>query len=804
VTALTDAINQNTRGNSQGFPLGVPTSFGWYAGSTQQNSAPPSNFSSVTGWGQVYPESGAPADPNATVQIANFQTYLHLTNGSWVLAQNQATEGIGGAHYLADFSGNASVPWNETKLPDGSVSVDAPQSGYNDHFWQGTRGTYAPGTVDGVFVEASMKTNDANANLVADLGADWWLNPTAPFVTGFANNPAAGSSDWVKLTTSYQTLYYTSLSASQLQADPPPGLTGSTSTTPPVTTPPVTTPPVTTPPAVQPAVTQATASPGSGVEHVGDKITLTVGFNEAVTVAGQPTLTLNDGSTASYVSGSGTNALVFSTTVAATNTATSALAITAVNLASGASIKDASGVSANLSGAAKTFSGLQINPTQPAVTQATASPGTGVEQVGDKITLTLGFNEAVTVAGQPTLTLNDGSAASYVSGSGTNALVFSTTVAATNTATSALAVTGVNLASGASIKDASGLSANLSGAAKTFSGLQINPTPPVTTPPVTTPPATTPAVTQATASPGSGVEQVGDKIALTLGFNEAVTVAGQPTLTLNDGSTASYVSGSGTNALVFSTTVAATNTATSALAVTGVNLASGASIKDASGVSANLSGAAKTFSGLQINPTPPATTPPVTTPPGTGSSGGATPPKSPVLSVADHSLSVSPGHSVSLGIGVTVPNQGDAVTVNVAGLPKYETITDSLDHKTFSGSSISLTAAEVNSGLTLSSHYRGHGDPTATLTVTATDSTGKPVTSAAQTITVKDPPATAGGSWPSSGGHHHHDHDHSFALLSQSMAAGGSQGRADLGQIAMAASHASSWLNQSLLTRPQH
>ena len=141
------------------------------------------------------------------------------------------------------------------------------------------------------------------------------------------------------------------------------------------------------------------------------------------------------------------------------------------------------------------------------------------------------------------------------------------------------------------------------------------------------------------------------------------------------------------------------------------------------------------------------------------------------------------------------------MTVHVAGLSKYETITDNLDHKTFSGSSISLTAAQVNSGLTLNSHYQGHGDPTATLTVTATDSTGKPVTSAAQTITVKDGQATAGGSWHCSGGHH--DHHHSFALLSQSLA-GGSQGRADLGQIAMAASHASSWLNESLLTRPNH
>ncbi|WP_024512555.1 hypothetical protein [Bradyrhizobium sp. ARR65] len=110
--------------------------------------------------------------------------------------------------------------------------------------------------------------------------------------------------------------------------------------------------------------------------------------------------------------------------------------------------------------------------------------------------------------------------------------------------------------------------------------------------------------------------------------------------------------------------------------------------------------------------------------------------------MADHALSVSPGSQVSLGIGVSVPHAGDNVTVNISGLPNYETITDNLDGKTFSGRSVTLTAGEVNSGLTLNSSYRGHGHPTATLTVTTTDATGTPVTSAAQTITVKDPPAT--------------------------------------------------------------
>lgn len=270
---LTDAIYQNTVGNSEGFPLGVPQGYDWYSGTnTIVGDKPPSGFTSVTGWGQVYPQAGAAATTNASasVQVANFKTYVHLTNGGWVLVQDQATNPIDGAHYTADFSGAANVPWIEKTLADGSMTMDAPKSGYNDHFWPGARGTYGAGTIDGVFVEAQMKTNDPNANLVANLGADWWRSSTAPYVDGFANNPSPGMSDWVKLTTDYQTLYFTSMSAAQLQADPPPGLSSVTQdpTTPVVTTPPVTTPPVTPPEVTTPPSTSVATKPSV---YVADK-----------------------------------------------------------------------------------------------------------------------------------------------------------------------------------------------------------------------------------------------------------------------------------------------------------------------------------------------------------------------------------------------------------------------------------------------------------------------------------------------------------------------------------------------------
>jgi hypothetical protein len=119
----------------------------------------------------------------------------------------------------------------------------------------------------------------------------------------------------------------------------------------------------------------------------------------------------------------------------------------------------------------------------------------------------------------------------------------------------------------------------------------------------------------------------------------------------------------------------------------------------------------------------------------------------PSFSIAQPSLSVTGrGGTAALGITETAPAAATNVTLTIKGLPTYETITDHLDGKTFSGVSVTLTEAEVNSGLTLKSNYRGTGHPVAPLTVTGSDTIGGLLTtSAAQTLTVTDPPPTTAG-----------------------------------------------------------
>ena len=337
---------------------------------------------------------------------------------------------------------------------------------------------------------------------------------------------------------------------------------------------------------------------GNGDLKAGSAVTLTLTMSEAVTVAGgTPTLTLNDGGTATYTGGSGSTALTFSYTVAAGQN-TADLSVSAVNL-NGATIKDGAGNTANLSGTFSPAGTLQIDTTAPTVASVAAT-GTGITngngdlKAGSVVTLTLTMSEAVTVAGgTPTLTLNDGGTATYTGGSGSTALTFSYTVAAGQN-TADLSVSAVNL-NGATIKDGAGNNASLSGTLSPAGTLQID----TTAPTVASVAASGTGITN-----GNGDLKAGSVVTLTLTMSEAVTVAGgTPTLTLNDGGTATYTGGSG-SVLTFSYTVAAGQN-TADLSVSAVNL-NGATIKDGAGNSASLSGTLSPAGTLQIDTTAPA------------------------------------------------------------------------------------------------------------------------------------------------------------------------------------------------------
>lgn len=220
---------------------------------------------------------------------------------------------------------------------------------------------------------------------------------------------------------------------------------------------------------------------GNGDLAAGKTVTLAVKFSEAVTVTGgTPKLKLNDGGTAIYAGGSGSDTLTFKYTVAA-GQSTSDLAVTALNLGT-ATVKDSAGHLADVSGAVSNPAGiLHIDAAKPSVMSVAASGtgithGTGTIGVGRVVNLTVKLSEAVTVVGgSPKLKLNDGGTATYASGSGTDTLTFKYTVAAGQN-THDLAVRAVDSGT-ATVKDSAGNIADLSGAVSGIAGtLQVHTT----------------------------------------------------------------------------------------------------------------------------------------------------------------------------------------------------------------------------------------------------------------------------------------------------------------------------------------
>ncbi|SVC69770.1 uncharacterized protein METZ01_LOCUS322624, partial [marine metagenome] len=349
-----------------------------------------------------------------------------------------------------------------------------------------------------------------------------------------------------------------------------------------------------------PTVSSVTSSTTDGTYKLGDVVTITVTFTEAVTVTGTPQLTLETGSTdavVDYTSGSGSATLTFSYTVASGNASsdldyasTSALALNS------GTIVDADGSSAVLTlattGAANSLGankGLVIDGVVPTVSSVTASTSDGTFKIGDEIAITVTFTEAVTVSGTPQLTLETGSSdavVNYASGSSGTTLTFTYTVTAGDTAsdldyasTSALALNS------GTINDAAGNAATLTLASPAASNsLGANKALVVD--------GVVPTVSAVTATTADGNYKAGDVIAITVTFSETVTVTGTPQLTLETGSSdavVDYTSGSGDTTLIFNYTVASGHTNSDLdYASTGALALNSGTILDAAGNAATL------------------------------------------------------------------------------------------------------------------------------------------------------------------------------------------------------------------------
>ncbi|WP_120967548.1 Ig-like domain-containing protein [Comamonas sp. lk] len=346
-----------------------------------------------------------------------------------------------------------------------------------------------------------------------------------------------------------------------------------------------------------PAVTSVSAQGLDRTVKIGDEVLVNVVFDQVVnadTSGGIPSLLLETGlldRNAVYVSGTGSNTLVFKYTVQAGDSSVDLdFQSTAALQMNGAVISNNTSDLAILTlptiGGANSLGGrsnIVVDGVVPVVASV-GMPSDGSYIVGQNLDFTVNFSENVvvsTVGGTPRIavTLDTGGTvyADYVSGSGSSVLVFRLVVASGQ-----LDSTGVTLGNsvdpnGGSIRDAAGNNSvtalnNIASPAN----VKVD--------------GVVPTVVSV-AVPAGGSYKAGTELLFTMAASEAVQIGGlAPRLVLNVGGAtryATYISGSGSAQLVFKYTVQSGDTDTDGIAVNTLDLR-GESLTDLAGNNLNL------------------------------------------------------------------------------------------------------------------------------------------------------------------------------------------------------------------------
>ncbi|WP_207886630.1 Ig-like domain-containing protein [Pseudomonas sp. 30_B] len=350
---------------------------------------------------------------------------------------------------------------------------------------------------------------------------------------------------------------------------------------------------------INPVVTHIGVSNPNGSYHPGEVITVTVTFDQTVIVdtgSGVPTLLLETGLIdrgAVYLSGSGSNTLTFLYTVQAGDLSTDLNHQSSGALAlNGGSIRNAGNRDAILTlpatGGTDSIAAqhdIVIDGVAPTVTSV-AVPANGTYVAGQSLDFTVNLSEATTVdttLGTPriAITLDDGGTvfAQYLSGSGSNALVFRLVVSSGQLDTNGISVGSSIQANGGTLRDAVGNDANttLNNVAST-TGVRVD--------------ALGPVVDSVTVPAGLSYN-AGDVLTFVVNASEAVqvdTAGGTPRLSLDIGGAtvfANYVAGSGTSTLVFQYSIQPGENDSDGIQVTGLS-ANGGRLSDAAGNAMNL------------------------------------------------------------------------------------------------------------------------------------------------------------------------------------------------------------------------
>jgi Bacterial Ig-like domain len=367
---------------------------------------------------------------NADVNLAGNPATVTFTfseaPSAFTLADTSATGGtlsglaqVDATHYAATFTAAAG-----TDIGNGSVSVTSGS-------WQeangnpGTGGSTPSFTVDTVTPTVTVAIDSNDVNLAHRTAMASFAFSEAPTAFALADTSATGGtlSGLTQVDATHYTATFTAAAGTDIgnasvsvtsgswqEANGNPGTGGST--------------PSFTVDTVAPIVTSVASS--QGTFQARSLVTITLALSEAVSVSGgAPTLTLNDGGTATYDAAHSTaTALVFDYTVGAGDTATSALAITSVNQ-NGATAQDAAGNPADLSAGQAMLAGTYINIATSGNATLTAGANSAISLGSGNDTVTVGTNSTVTL-GNGTDSVNAGANATISLGNGQDTITAGT------------------------------------------------------------------------------------------------------------------------------------------------------------------------------------------------------------------------------------------------------------------------------------------------------------------------------------------------------------------------------------------
>lgn len=314
------------------------------------------------------------------------------------------------------------------------------------------------------------------------------------------------------------------------------------------------------------------------------EINFILSFSKAINVQATPRLALTIGSDnvyADYISGSGSNTLVFRRVVNASDIDNDGIELNSpIDLNSG-SLKDSSGIDADLTFGAVSTSSILVNGIIPWAKDV-SQPIPGTYRINDFVDITLGFTKNVNVSGSPRLAIEVGGStryANYLNGSGSSELTFRYLVSGGDLDLDGIEYLGVIDLNGGSIRDIDNNNAHPDFLAPYTPNVLVN--------------GEQAMVTSITA-PSNGTYRQGDTLNFVLNFNKTVTISGTPSLDfLIDSnapslSQATYISGSGTDSITMRYIVQSGEVDLSGITLVNPLSLNSGSIKDLQSVDANL------------------------------------------------------------------------------------------------------------------------------------------------------------------------------------------------------------------------